>query len=92
MPRHSDPWFPPAYTDFDAASIQAVARGEADAGQQVQALKYIVETLAGCYDVAFRPGGLEGDRATAFAEGRRFVGLQIVKLTKLNIGALRKSD
>jgi len=83
----SNPWLPPVYSDFDAAAIQAVARGEADAAQQVHAIKFLVEVLCGTYDVSFRP---ESDRATAFAEGKRFVGLQIVKLIKLNISALKK--
>ena len=86
LPRH-DPWLPPSYTNRDAGCIQALARGEADADQQRHALKYIVETLCACYDASFRP---ESDRATAFAEGRRFVGLQLVKLTKVNIAALKK--
>lgn len=88
--RQHDPWLPPLYTDRDAGSIQALARGDATPEQQAHALRYIVETIAACYDTSFRPGGQEGERATAFAEGRRFVGSQIVKLTKLNLAELRK--
>lgn len=89
MPRSSkhEPWLPAAYTDRDVGAIQALARGDADEAAQKHVLRYIVETLCSCYDMSFRP---ESDRATAFAEGRRFVGLQIVKMMKLDVSALRK--
>lgn len=87
--KGSPPWQPPSYTDRDIAAIQALARGDASPDQQTHALRFIVETICCCYDMSFRPG-VEGDRDTAFAEGRRFVGLQLVKMTKLNVAALRK--
>lgn len=89
MPRPSkhDPWLPAEYTDRDVGAVQALARGEADEVAQKHALRYIVESLSGCYDMSFRP---ESDRATSFAEGRRYVGLQIVKMTKLDVSALKK--
>jgi len=90
--RQHDPWLPPVYTDRDAGAIQALNRGDADEAQQQHALRYIVESICSCYDASFRPGAADGDRATAFAEGKRFVGLQIVKLIKLNLAALRKPN
>lgn len=89
MSRKDAPWLPPAYTDRDISAIQALARGDATQEQQSHALRFVVETLSGCYDMSYRPG-VEGERDTAFAEGRRFVGLQLVKMTKLNVAALRK--
>ncbi len=83
------PWLPVEYTDRDIGAIQALARGEADAATQQHALRFIVENISECYDMAWVP---ESDRASCFAAGKRHVGLQIVKLTKLNIGALRKID
>lgn len=78
--RSHDPWLPVEYTDRDAGSIKALAHGDADEETQRHALRFIVETLCACYDQSFRP---EGDRETCFAEGRRYVGLQIVKMTKV---------
>ena len=83
------PWKPPAYALADVSAIQALAAGTADKLQQARALRLIIEGLAGTYDLSYRPGP-EGDRDTTFAEGRRFVGLQLVKLTKLNISKLRR--
>lgn len=46
------------------------------------ALRWIIETAAGTYDMSFRAGP-DGERETTFAEGRRFVGNQIIKQLKL---------
>lgn len=66
-------------------------RGDATKDQQQRALKFVIESLAGTYEVSYRPGA-EGARDTDFAEGRRFVGLQIVKMLKLNLSALRRDN
>jgi hypothetical protein len=83
-----EPWKPPAWEIADAAALQATAHGRASPEQQQRAVKYIVNVLAATYDGSFRPGP-DGDRVTAFAEGRRMVGLQIVKLTSLNLAAFK---
>lgn len=80
-------WMPPAWEPSDAAAIQALCRGDADAGQQQRALKWIIESACATYDLAYRP---ESARDTDFSLGRQFVGQQIVKLTKLNLGKLQK--
>lgn len=72
------------------AAIRALHYGNADAEQQKLALTTILEEICGLYDLSYRPG-VGGDRETAFAEGKRFVGSQIVKLTKLNINAINEA-
>ena len=84
-------WIPPPFALADVYAIQQVTMGNADADQQRRAMRYIVETLAGTYDPSYRPGGTEGARETDFAEGRRFVGLRIVALTRADIAKLRRS-
>lgn len=84
------PWMPPKWDLADAGALQAMARGEADAAAQQRALRWIVEQACGTYDLSWRPEQFGGDRSTSFAEGRRFVGLEIVKLTKLNLAEFRK--
>lgn len=84
------PWRPPSYEDPDVVALQALARGNANLEQQKRALTWIIEQAAGTYGMSYRPGGSEGDRDTVFAEGRRFVGNQIVKMLKLKIGQLRR--
>lgn len=57
-----------------AISIKALAEGTAIAAQQKAALDWIIRHASDFYGLSFRPGGLEGDRETCLAEGRRFVG------------------
>jgi hypothetical protein len=67
-------------------AIAALRQGLATADQQRCALDYIV-TIAGTYDLS-----LEHDPATtAFTEGKRFVGLQIVKALHLNLAAIKQA-
>lgn len=75
---------PAEYEEADIYAIRALAAGNANESQQKRALDWIIHRAAGTYDLSYRPGGPEGDRETVFAEGRRFVGSQIVKLTKLD--------
>lgn len=73
-------WTPCPYSEKEVRQIQALARGDATADQQRDALKFIVEVVAGTYDMSFRP---ESERDTCFAEGRRYCGLTLVKLLKI---------
>jgi hypothetical protein len=85
VPR-PDPWKPAEWEPEDAYAVQAVMRGTASEDQQRRAMVFIVNQLCGTYDLSYRPSG---DRDTAFAEGKRFVGLQMVKFANINIAALR---
>lgn len=84
-------WLPPDYLPADATAIKALAAGTADPDQQKRALRWIIESAAGTYDLSYRPGGEDGRRDSDFAEGRRFVGSQIVKMLKINVAALLSS-
>lgn len=83
-PYFSAPWEP-----ADASAVQALQRGEADAAQQKRALDWIIKHAAGTYNVSFQPGMPD---ATAFAEGRRFVGTEIIKLLLVNPRAFVKEQ
>lgn len=83
------PWMPADYEIADIAAIQGLARGDATADQQRRALDWIINKAAGTYEMSFHPGAGDGDRDTAFAEGRRFTGNQIVKMLKISLLALR---
>lgn len=77
------PHAPAEWEPADAGALQALQRGDATQAQQQRALKFIVERLACTYDLSYRPTG-----GTEFAEGKRFVGLQVVKLLHLNISKI----
>ena len=82
----ADPWKPPHYELPDVAAFQALHRGDATEDQQRRALKYLIETLCGTYDMAYRPAS---QRDTDFALGKAFVGQQLVKFLHLNTHALK---
>ena len=78
--KHKAVWMPIPYEAKEVRLIQALHRGDATEHQQREALKFIIEVVAGTYDMSFRP---ESERDTCFAEGRRFVGATLVKFLSL---------
>ena len=85
-PKTREPWHPAEWDIADVSALQAMARGDANDQQQKRSLKWIVEAAAMTYDQSFVPGQPD---TSAFIEGRRSVGSQIVKLLKLDLAALR---
>lgn len=82
-------WLPVPYELADATAIQALNAGTADAHQQKRALAWIINQAAATYEMPYRP---ESARDTDFMLGRVFVGQQIVKMLKLAVGALRRTE
>lgn len=80
-------WHPTPWEPADAWALKALAAGKANESQQRRALSFVIERLAGTYDVSFRP---DSARATDFAEGKRFVGLQLVKLLNMPPALIKK--
>lgn len=64
----------------DAIAIRAVSQGEASPDQQKRAMEAIIGRIACADDLSFRAEDHGGMFETAFAEGKRYVGLQIRKL------------
>ena len=77
------------YTADETTLVQLINAGAANAGQQREFLAFVVNRLCRTYDVSFDP---DSARASDFAEGRRFAGLQLVTMTKLNVSALRERE
>lgn len=71
---HKNPLIRSDYTEAEVQALRALWRGEASARQQKMALDFIM-LASGKDDVSHRPGD---SHDTAFAEGKRFVGLTIV--------------
>ena len=80
---------PVEYVKADVVALQAWSRGEATPDQQKRSAEFILETICDRTGMSYRPG-LDGDRDTAFAEGRRFVGNQIVKLVNFPLSKLNE--
>ena len=83
------PWLPAKYERADVAAMQALVIGEADPGQQTRALDWIIQEACHRDDMSYQPAS---SRDSDFAEGKRYVGNQIVKLTKLNIATVKEKE
>lgn len=73
---------PARYDKADLMAIRACIAGNANEGQQQRAMDWIITQAANLYDMSYRDDSEGGARAEAFHEGRRFVGSQIVKMTR----------
>ncbi len=68
---------PAPYTAQVQAGLKALSIGKASEVQQVAVFDWLVKKASGIGTQSFRPDPYE----TAFAEGRRFVALQMIHLT-----------
>ena len=76
------PWMPPDWDEDVLWAVRQLSQGKANTGQQQLAwdwLMYLTGASESFSDLSFRPGE-DGRRATDFAEGKRFVGLQVRKM------------
>lgn len=80
----------PEWELADASAIKACFAGTATAEQQIRVMDVIVRDLCRVYDMPYRPDKEGGDRDTAFACGRMFVGQEILKLRSINLDKLRR--
>lgn len=85
----SFPWLLPPIENAEIFAIQAVAKGIANDGQQRRAWDYIVNALCQTDRMTFwldplrNVSGVDGQRATDFAEGKRWVGVQLRRIERL---------
>lgn len=91
-PKIPAPWLPAPYTGAIAHAIRACIGGTATEHQQKLAMNWIINVASNADDMSYRPGGLEGDRDSAFAEGRRYVGNQIKKLFNLPLSITTQGE
>jgi hypothetical protein len=77
------PWQMPHIEDADIFALLAVANGIANNAQQARAYDYVVRVLCETDRMTFWPGGEDGKRATDFAEGKRWVGVQLRRIEKM---------
>ncbi len=79
MDKKRPVWAPTLWTDADAYAVKAWADGKATEDQQQRAFRWVL-SAARVYDQSFVPGSPD---VSAFLEGHRAVGNQILKLRNL---------
>lgn len=75
---HKDPTERPDYTEAELQALRALYDGKASERQQKMILPYLIRA-AGTHDQSYRP---DDSHATAFSEGKRFVGTTLVWMLK----------
>lgn len=89
QPKPRAPWMPADWDLADASAIQGLNAGTATPEQQKRALKWLIESACRTYDQTYFPGD---PRDSDFAQGRRTVGLEIVKMLHVNLSLLRSKS
>ncbi|HCZ49096.1 MAG TPA: hypothetical protein DCZ11_08835 [Gammaproteobacteria bacterium] len=79
--NQSPPWEPAPATVDEILAIRDLVRGKANEQQQATFVRWL-EKASGVSELEFRG---DGERASAFASGKRFVGLQFFTLAKTNV-------
>lgn len=74
------PYKPSPCDKSDLFAMKALAAGVATEGQQKRALEWILKVACGIGDNTYYH---DSERDTTFAEGKRFVGLEIVSLLNM---------
>lgn len=64
-------------------AIRALPEGKATPDQQSAFMEWLLYEATKYYDMSYRPGGEDGKRDSDFAEGKRFVGWQILTAKNL---------
>jgi hypothetical protein len=72
---------PVEYDKATAHAIKAMREGTASASQQKHGMQWIEYVVCDVEGMSFHDNAEGGDRASAFHEGRRFVGNQIRKMS-----------
>lgn len=81
-------WIPEKIEPADIRAIQDLEQGRASPEMQKRALALIINNLCATYHPSFR----NEQRASDFMEGRRFVGLELVTLLKLNASVIDRGE
>jgi len=85
MKKEELPYAPAAYEAQHVSAVQLLEQGDCPPHLQKEFLRWLVEDVCRTYDMSFRFDPYQ----TAFAEGRRFPGNQVIKMLKLQASKLR---
>lgn len=83
------PWAPPRASLPDVVAVKALAQGSATPDQQKRALHFIIVDVCKVDDEPFCPG-VEGQRATDYALGKRRVATYLRSLLSADIRQFKK--
>lgn len=71
---------PAEYDEAIIMAVRAFSEGKANDGQQIAVWNWLLHAVCQVEGMSYRAGGIEAQRATDFAEGKRFVANQLRKM------------
>jgi len=89
------PYNPPKMSSAIVYAAKAVFAGEALKDQQRLFIEWLTIEVCRTRDLPWFPGGLEGDRDTCLANGKRFVGLSVLRAIDMpaaEVAAMRDAE
>ncbi len=88
MRKDQLPYAPAPYESRHVSAVQLLTEGECPAHLQQEFIRWLIEDVSRTYDMSFRFDPYQ----TAFAEGRRFVGNQVVNMMHLDAKKVRSEN
>ena len=76
----------------EAYALQRFANGQATENEQKLAFQCIVVAICRADDLSYRADGHGGERDSVFAEGKRYIGNQLRKLSTQKLGSSRDEE
>jgi len=81
------------YDKAELNAMYALSVSAATAEQQKRAWDWIIGALCRYLDISYRPSAEDPNgRDSAFADGRRFVAAEMIKMTRVNPAILEEQD
>lgn len=77
------PWIPADYNSAVVTAVQQLMDGTCDAHLQKQFMHWLIVECCDTYGMSFRPEDKGGHDAMVFAEAKRYIGNQIIKMSKM---------
>lgn len=85
-PAPKYPWDPALLEKHEISAIKAMA------AQHAVGFAAIVEKICRADDLSFTVGGVDGQRATDYAEGKRAVGVNLRAIVKMKLDMTKPGD
>ena len=88
MSEYESPYNPVKFEAHHASAVQALERGDCPEHLQKEFMRWLIADVCAFYEQSFRADPY----STAFVEGRRFVGGQLIKMIFQNPKSVAARD
>jgi len=90
--RKQLPWEPAEYDSAIVTAVQHLVAGTCEPQLQQKFIDWLIHECCDTYGMSFRPDDKGGHDAMVFAEAKRYVGNQVVKMLQLKPAVVAGDD